>query len=125
LFSFPYLASLEDSKRIFIKLHKESNSGPARLNWKQFFFTIAWCPGKRITYDKLDLAGREKEVVFGLKFECQLKADEFPEGVQRILLDQDITIPLGKMLLIGFSSKDSALKKTVYFLAAHIQKNES
>jgi len=67
----------------------------------------------------------EKDAVLGLKFECRLKTEEFPEGANPILLDQDVEIPLGKMLLIGFSSKNLALGKTVYFLAAYIQKIES
>ncbi|MGB9006535.1 MAG: hypothetical protein WCB96_12495 [Candidatus Aminicenantales bacterium] len=91
---------------------KEYHYGPASspsMNQSEYWLTIR------------PKSADEKKAVLGLKFECLLKAEGFPEGVNRVLLDQDVNIPLGKMLFIGFSSKDSSLRKTVNFLAAYIQ----
>jgi hypothetical protein len=95
---------------------KEYHYGPASspgMNRSEYWLTIR------------PKSADEKDAVLGLKFECRLKTEKFPEGANAVLLDQEVEIPLGKMLLIGFSSKDLALRKTVYFIAAYIQKTES
>jgi len=95
---------------------KEYHEGPVssrNMNRSEYWLTIR------------PKSSDEKDAVLGLKFECQLKTEEFPGGVNRVLLDQDVEIPLGQMLLIGFSSTDLALGKTVYFLSVYIQKIES
>ncbi len=64
----------------------------------------------------------EINAVLGLKFECRLKTEKNPAGANRVLLDQDADPPLGKTLLIGFSSRDPAVGKTVYILTVFAQK---
>jgi len=92
--------------------HQKPVSSP-RINISEYWLTIS------------PKSADEKDAVLGLKFECRLKTTEFPEGVNRVLLDRDVEIPLGKMLLIGFSSRDPASGKTVYILTVYIQKIES
>lgn len=48
---------------------------------------------------------REGEAILGVRFTGLVVTDEFPVGKIRLLLDQDVAIPLGKILLIGFPQK--------------------
>ncbi|MGB8951152.1 MAG: hypothetical protein WCC06_00600 [Candidatus Aminicenantales bacterium] len=66
----------------------------------------------------------EKDAILGLMFESRWKTKEYPDGVSRVLLNQDVGIPLGQMLLVGFPSKDFGPRGTVYFLAVCVQKIE-
>jgi hypothetical protein len=68
-------------------------------------------------------SAREGEALLGVRFTGLVITTEFPAGKSQILLDQDVAIPLGKILLIGFPEKRQEIRRepcsrgSVYIMA--------